>query len=898
MVQFDAKLFAEVTGKGGTTNQALGTAFGLPSCMVTLGANVLKLLPSPVLRDVRKKTKSSQDAAQDASAQQSKKLRSQYGLMETRTESGPNRYVSDSSQTAAEEESAFSVGNVIGLATAAAALGGQLYATYQATEDEIRAISGCIGGYADSEAYALANASLIRAGLSPSAYDNLIDAGYGTGIEERISADEFAASAAAFLALIDAELARRLSNPELEPQFSLDASSFLSGTNFPPTVPEPTGPIVEEIFRLVYGPPVSKFGKFILSIDGLYFDSQTSGITIALEEINRRKQLLSNNLKWRLDQDPSLGGRGEEITMKDLTKYVNTILDPEIIDESNSILQFYEKDDLLLELEGQKNRKIFDLSAQVFELQNNGGSQALIRNVKQVMVSENQYFLEKINKRKKQIELAVKLPTIGGSTQPPFEPGNIPINDFSYLQGLDVRVALEKQRKLVLNQEDVSGVVLPIQITYVQTTEKPDDTDFEHLKLTEIGLGSIISDSNSSSVLSINNSIIKDNLICLYNILSFEVGDPSSTDYKLYNSSELGDQLDAQIVGRDEKSIFNNGVGIAYLEGITKNSSAVPTMPSALGSYIKLPPVPQLQDLLYNVEGATFETWVYAPNLSSESGYNYGPVSGLYRLILANENTGLPPLVPPQNDILKLQRDRSINTVKGLVFGFTRDRRITQNLAPSNVSQANPVSSSCIFLAPTQSFNSSSVGFLNKSYDVYDSCNAIDDSVYGMKVPLSASVEGIAFSSCGQEFCQIAVTFSPKENLIKLYCDGQLMSASSYTDVFGVDPLKQDLMIPSIKQFNSFEYNIGYMSAVNVPDLKYGPKLQEFTPWIIGGGYTDGMQTGNFMGGQYGGITSGFKGFMGGIKFYSKPLTDSQVLHNFKVSQVFFKNVDTSSLIT
>ena len=897
MVQFDGKLFFQVTGKGGTTNQALGTAFGLPSCMVALGANVLKLLPSPVLRDVRKKTKASKDGAQDASSQQSKKLRSQYGLMETRTESGPNRYVSDSSQTAAEEESAFSVGNVIGLATAAAALGSQLYATYQATDDEIRAISGCIGGYADSEAYALANASLIRAGLSPSAYDNLIDAGYGTGIEERISADEFAASAAAFLALIDAELARRLSNPELEPQFSLDASSFLSGTNFPPTIPEPTGPIVEEIFRLVYGPPVSKFGKFILSIDGLYFDSQTSGITIALEEINKRKQLLTNNLKWKLDQDPSLGGRGDQITMKDLTSYVNTILDPEVIDDSNSILQYYEKDDLLLELEGQKNRKIFDLSAQVFELQNNGGSQALIRNIKQVMVSENQYFLERINKRKKQIELAVKLPSIGGQGGL-FEPGNVPINDFSYLEGLDVRVALEKQKRLVLNQAEVSGVVLPLQVTYVQTPEKPDNSSFEHLMLTNIGLGSIISDTSTSSVLSINNSIIKDNLICLYNILSFEVSDPSSVDYKLYNSSELGDEFDAQIVGRDEESIFKNGVGIAYLEGITKNSNSSPTVPSSLGSYIKLPPATALQDLLYNVEGATFETWVYAPNLSSENGYNYGAASGLYRLILANENTGISDLVAPQNDILKLDRDKSINTVKGLIFGFTRDRRITENLGPSNTSQSNPVSSSCIFLAPTQAFNNSSIGFLNKSYQVYDSCYAIDDTVYSMKVPLNTSVEGISFSSCGQEFCQIAVTFSPKDNLIKLYCDGQLMSASSYVDVFGIDPLKEDLMIPSLKRTRSFEYNTSSMSGVNVPDLKYGPKLQEFTPWIIGGGYTDGMQTGNFMGGQYGGITSGFKGFFGGIKFYSKPLTDSEVLHNFKVSQTFFKNVDTSSLIT
>jgi len=77
-----------------------------------------------------------------------------------------------------------------------------------------------------------------------------------------------------------------------------------------------------------------------------------------------------------------------------------------------------------------------------------------------------------------------------------------------------------------------------------------------------------------------------------------------------------------------------------------------------------------------------------------------------------------------------------------------------------------------------------------------------------------------------------------------------------------------------------------------------GPSLGTyFTPWILGGGYTDGMSTGNFMGGSFGGIISGLKGYLGGIKFYSRPLTEQEVLNNFDVSKDFFKNVDVPNLM-
>ncbi len=67
-------------------------------------------------------------------------------------------------------------------------------------------------------------------------------------------------------------MAKRLANPALEPQFTSDYSNILSGTNLNIEVIPPKDEI-KEVFRLSYGPPISKEGKFILSVDGLYFDS-------------------------------------------------------------------------------------------------------------------------------------------------------------------------------------------------------------------------------------------------------------------------------------------------------------------------------------------------------------------------------------------------------------------------------------------------------------------------------------------------------------------------------------------------------------------------------------------------------------------------------------------------
>ena len=120
---------------------------------------------------------------------------------------------------------------------------------------------------------------------------------------------------------------------------------------------------------------------------------------------------------------------------------------------------------------------------------------------------------------------------------------------------------------------------------------------------------------------------------------------------------------------------------------------------------------------------------------------------------------------------------------------------------------------------------------------------------------------------------------------VRVYADGIKLATSSYQDTFGTSRKGETFKAPSIKQNNSFEYS-------------GGPYLDNyFTPWVIGGGYTDGFSGGNFMGGEYGGKVSGLRGYVGCTRFYSKPLEDGAVLNNYKATQRFFKNVDVPNLM-
>ena len=152
-------------------------------------------------------------------------------------------------------------------------------------------------------------------------------------------------------------------------------------------------------------------------------------------------------------------------------------------------------------------------------------------------------------------------------------------------------------------------------------------------------------------------------------------------------------------------------------------------------------------------------------------------------------------------------------------------------------------------------------------------------------------------SKCNSEFCHIAVTFDRINDEVNFYLDGSRVATSSMSYVFGIQKHTMP-NIPNFKKANSFEYNLTSVGTYAPQSLQYGPKLNTyFTPWIVGGGYTDGMYSkGNFMGGKYGGIISGLKGYLGSIKFYKKVLSNKDVLSNYNTQKPFFKNIDTMTV--
>jgi hypothetical protein len=317
-------------------------------------------------------------------------------------------------------------------------------------------------------------------------------------------------------------------------------------------------------------------------------------------------------------------------------------------------------------------------------------------------------------------------------------------------------------------------------------------------------------------------------------------------------------------------------------------------------NHVILPTMPQFNDLLYNISGATIDFWTHIPTVVPT---NQGLVQQMYKIIIGNENTGGTGSV---NDINYVAYDRSPNTVKGLLIGYTRDRRITSNGVASELDVSNAGSSTCFFIAPTQSINGSSIAFINKSSVITksdDNCTSIDGPLC-FKVPLDASTEsGYTLSSVQNSFCHIAISISPLEDKISLYLNGELLAASSLSNTFQVSNNKT-INVPSFfvnrsngGTSNSFRYNSEYPGINQF--IKSGlpfdrgriESFTRFTPWVVGGGFTDGLPFGNFMGTTYSGQRSALDGYIGSLKFYNKALNLNEVINNYKAQSQFFLNI-------
>lgn len=900
MAAFDFNLFNSLLGAGTNPVAAAGTAFGVPSCLLQLGMEILRLIPTPILVAILKALKAGMRLADSVVKALFNGIREFLGLIGILTEDGEFKLFSKIFGFLGDNNVLQVLGAIAGFSAAIAATAGNLYANYQNVSNAILAFKECLDSFKRSqELQSGLNLEIVDPIPDPVAFQDYVENNLAASLYEVEGALNFIDQANTVSQDIMAVMAARAQDPTLEPIFNAEACEFLSDTILASQCVTNivTGVDVKPIFRLNFGPPVANQGQFILSNDGLYFDSQTSGLIPALTYLEQEKNKLNKGDLWKFMHNPNLGGRGQGFSMEDLKLYVNTLLDPNSINESAYLRNYYDADGFLQELINNKNKRIYDLSAQINDLQVDNASQMIIMNLKQSLISENQRLLQQVNKRKKQIELAVVLPQIHKG-QIVYQVGQVPINDFSYLAGINIGLDLQKQRALTFSQVEVSGVVSPIQVTtvYVQPQVNTRNSSMEHLLIAENGDGAIIFDGSSVSatdgvILQTENFLTTDNLFAMYNFLDTDIVPPSSTEFLVRNSASQTNALYAQLVAENQETVFSRGLGIPYLQGITRQSNSSPTTPSALGSFVRLPNTNQFNDLLYNNGGASIDFWVHVPDLLTSSGV--GNVSSLYRLVLANENVGIVGDAS-STDSEYVPNIFGTEVVRGFMLGFTRDRRIVSGLPASNNNSLNPLSGTCFFLAPTQSISASAATLVNRS--AFDGLDCKATTRYHSMV---SKVDG-PMLDCSSTFCHFTVTFDPQTDEITLYLDGDKLTTSSMSNVFGI-PKHTMPNLPTIAAPNSFEYGLTTVGAAAPASLKYGPKLDglvtKVTPWIVGGGYTDGLYNkGNFMGGTYGGVISGLRGYLGSIKFYRRPLSSSEVLNNYNTHKNFFKNIDTSKL--
>jgi len=553
----------------------------------------------------------------------------------------------------------------------------------------------------------------------------------------------------------------------------------------------------------------------------------------------------------------------------------------------------------------------------------------------------------------------------------------IPINDFSYLRETDI--PLNTQKKITLFSEDLDTIIAPYQASYVVAPIQPRSFTTE-LAIDDIGLGDWVHRETSASLSStvplfksLTDDIVADELIACYNFLDPQaVTQPSSNLFALNNAAEGSTRLDAKLVGFDRSFVFPSGVGIAYMGGTLfdatiKHSNAWTPIK---GSYAVLPNLAKdhketnqpyngtraLDNLFYSGKGVSFDFWAYIPNLLTDLTAKHR-----YRLILANENSG--PVDSRYVSAKLNTKDSEVDLTRtiGMIVGW-RDRGIPNSANSSGLE---------FVICPTVGQNLKSVSDPNKSWG-HSVCIAETWNSINSKIPVASEVsqigmfitsgtrtlDGSGIGDCSGQFCHFNLSFDYGKNEVRVVLDGQLLSTSSLASVLGggagnigiataakIDYRNEPKEIhASNPRTESFLGNSIYDARVTDERAPF----PIFTPWIIGGGFTDnigklagteyrplgflGSNTnhthqgtvpgtnlvtsvesdgGTYIVGQHnpplsssrGGSSaalrdtprSGLDGFVGSFKIYSKPLTTTEAKKNYDSQKGFFKNILLSS---
>jgi len=935
MATFDAKLFNRIVGQTemGGAGSTVTLAFGLPLSFLSLSMAQLELIPSPELANILSMAQGSKSRADGTLKAVYKKIMMDSGIIEYSTDSGKSILYHKSSKNAFWFNDNELLGNLAALTDALNISindNRKLYSNYDESNYTKSGLSNILREFLVIKSFTSGSSAQIRENfleansVGSEQFERYIAANYASETTKAAASQDFKTRVSRLINGIKEVLYTRSRNPEKEPVLNADSyyDDALSRSTFgrdelqdePAAVPVPDAPI----FDLIYGPPRSNQGQFLLSEDGLYYDSQSGGLDPVFVYLKKEQDKLSLGDKWKFEEDPNLGGRGTAISYAELQSLKSDLFNLEVVDDSNTMQEFYDKDHFLQVLVGQKNKHIYDTSAYLSELiAHEGDDSAMVINLRQSLYSDISRHDHKINRRKKQVEIAIKAPrTFNAKTKDikDFSLTEVPINDFSYLKDLNIDIDIDSQKKLVFNQSEVSGVILPINPkfviapSYAQSTFSPEDLLIPDIGKGQISYGSSSVSGTDPNITSLSDQITTKGLIAIYNFLEPQTEDPGSEEYQVVNCAFDKIHNNAQLVGSSPSSVFVSGLGIPYLKGVMEADETASSTASALGSYVKLGNTPEFRNLGYRKNGFTFESWVHVPKMNNiGSSWYGGGASSLTKVLLGCENVGYPVgsnLGSPDH-FDKISPDFGDTTVRGLLLGFSRDPRMSRYGDDfANDDAACPVGDTVFFLAPTQSVaGASSVAFLNKENYTNNSCPSSYNFHKMVVSGTTSGSHGKNYQEASSAFMLVNVAIDPPKDEIRMSLDGEIMATSSLSEVFGTKKYNP-MNIPSLARSNSFEYNASSVSGLK--KLQEGPKLHKsgnitpigFTPWMLGGGYTDGMyKYGNFMGMSHnattphGGIISGLRGFIGSTKFYNRALESAEVRKNYTSQQGLFKNI-------
>ncbi len=957
---------------------SLGVQFGVPQCLLDFSKDLLNALPSNALNSFRNNIKQGKSMADSVAKNLTRKLFLDSGIVEYDTNQGKFVFVSNSSYMGIQEDERGILDDVAGIGTILG-FGAQAWAIGEGIYDQFTDIKDCIGGFLASLKVKGGKPNTPLVVTDPETGEEISFSPPPSAAEDAAllfdsMADDFA-TLDSFISACDAQIKAineikqaRLADPENnpEPAFNGDLvnengeklSDLLKNTSFNVLTVADSGveevPDVFSIEGTTIGPPIAKQGQYLLSKTGIYYDSYSGGLdyegcitnivnAIYFDEEGNPipgKGVPEKAMEFLLEHNPNLGGKGEPITWHTFNKWANTVFDLDFTDESPEIQQWYEEDQFLQVLIDNRNREVYDLSSLVTDyVDTYGDDSALTINQRQVLYSKISDHDDKVKRRKKQIQVHFYL-------NPEAKIGEIPINNLEKLDSGLIAVQKALQERIVFNPGEVSGIILPLCPTFVKSDPPQDTFTVDELNVPPVGIGGIINvDKNlesgtSGTLLSLTDSVSTSGLVAIYNFLDADLVNPASTKYFANNGATTSTSgMPAQLVASSIDSLFPSGIGLPYFRGICNFFSGIngdgnpkvgtyTTNDEYLHSAYRPYGYARIEggwndtdSLFYKNSGASIETWLHVPDLGDEDGLgwnNSSELSSLHRVVLGCENRGGEAITDDPN--LTVGPINDSTSVKGCLMGFTRDRRLTQGLLPSNDPADNSINDGLAFyFAPTQSINTSAVTFLStlkdKAFCAHD--EEPTSGVYGLVIDTSTVVNSKKISDVSSSFMHLAVTFDYEANEVKAYLDGDLIKTQTVQDTFGTSLPPR---LPSMVDTSSFSYENIYASSLPVLPPLFPPNSvgqKDFwyfdgprptgrngsppqTPWIIGGGYTDGMtsltpdgtSTGmNFLGGEWGGKKSGLFGFVGSLKLYTRAVSSTEVLNNFNSQKGFFKNL-------